>query len=160
MYLNHNSSLVPRLFGHDIFSTWPETMIFRVTPRTPEILGHHCYYHERVTSQVSLSGEMPYENVILTGAIPNESQLVLMCRAKCRSCSSAIPTPSLQHCGPTAFYLDPVLDSESDKPFKLNLRLKKSKGVLVADVTFRVRNLPRKPKPEDQEWRCRSESLV
>ena len=154
----YGPSLAPRPFRRDIFSTWPETTHFQVTALTPKIEGNHRFYRERVTSQVSLSGKVPYKGVILSPALPNESQLVLRCRAECRSCSSATSTAGPQYCTPTTFDLDPVPDPKSDQPFKL--RLDESNGALIGDVTFRIRPRPRMPKAEDQEWRCGSESLM
>ena len=81
---------------------------FKVTPLTPKSEGDHHYYRDHVTSQISLNSEMRYKGVILAPALPNKSQLVMRCRAECRSCSSAISTASTQRCRPAAFDLEPV----------------------------------------------------
>ena len=137
-----------------------ETTKFQVTPLMPKTEGDHYYYRDRVTSQISLNSEMRYKGVILAPAHPNESQLVLQCRAECRSCSSATSTTSPHHCSPAAFDLEPVPDPKNDRPFELKLRQDKTHGPLFADVTFLIRYRPRVPKYGDQEWCCPSESLM
>ena len=137
-----------------------ETTNFQVTPLMPKTEGDHHYYRDRVTSQISLNREMRYKGVILAPTLPNESQLVLRCRAECRSCSSATSTASPQRCRPAAFDLEPVPDKKSDQLFELKFRQDKPNGALLADVTFLVRHRPIVPKYGDQEWRCRSESLM
>ena len=137
-----------------------ETTNFQVTPLTPKIEGDHHYYHDRVTSQISLNRETQYKGIILAPALPNESQFVLRCRTECRSCSSATSTASPQHCRPAAFDLEPVPDLKSDRPFELKFRQNKTNGPLFADVTFLIRYRPRVPKYGDQEWCCPSESLM
>ena len=137
-----------------------ETTKFQVTPLMPKIEGDHHFYRDRVTSQISLNREMRYKGVILAPALPNESQLVLRCRAECRSCLTATSTVSTQRCRPAAFDLEPVPDLKSDRPFKLKLRQDKSNGLFFADVTFLIRYRPRVPKDGDQEWCCTSESLM
>ena len=137
-----------------------ETTNFQVTCLMPKIKGDRHYYHKRVTCQISLNRDMRYRGVILAPALPNETQLVLQCRAECRSCSSATLTTSPQRCSPAAFDLEPVPDPKSDRPFELKLQEDKSNGLLVADVTFLIRHRPRVPKHGDQEWGCLSESLM
>ena len=146
-----------------------ETTYFLVTPLMPKIEGDHHYYHDQVTSQISLNREMRYKGVILAPALPNETQMVLKCRAECRSCSSATLTTISQRCRPAAFDLEPVQDLKSNQPFELKLQQDKPNGPLLANVTFLIRHRPiapkykdRKPKYiyEDQEQRCHSESLM
>ena len=137
-----------------------ETTNFKVTPLTPKIEGDHHYYRDRVTSQISLNREMRYKGVILAPALPNETQMVLRCHARCRSCLSSTLAMSAQHCRPAAFHLEPVPDPKSNRPFELKLRQDKSNGPLLADVTFLIRHLPTLPIYEYQERRCRSESLM
>ena len=105
---------------------------------------------------------MGYKGVILAPALPNESQLVLQCRAECRSCSSEASTASPRGCNLAAadFDLEPLPDLKSDRPFELKLRQDKPNGPLFADVTFIIQYRPIVPKYGDQEWYCRSESLM
>ena len=133
---------------------------FQVTPLTPKTEGDHHYYHDRVTSQISLNREMRYKGVILAPALPNDSQLVLRGRAECRSCSSAMSNATPQRRSSAAFDLEPVPDLKNDRPFELKLRQDKSNGPLVADVTFLIRHRPIWPNYGDREWCCRSESLM
>ena len=107
-----------------------------------------------------MNREMQRKGVILAPAPPNESQLVLRCRAECRSCSSATSTVSAQLCRPTAFDLEPVPDRKSDRLFELKFRQNESNGPLLAKVTFLIRHRPIVPKYENQERCCRSESLM
>ena len=137
-----------------------ETTKFQVTPLTPKTKGDHHYYRDCVTSQISLNSEMQYKGVILAPALPNESQLVLRCRAECRSCSRATSTASTQRCSPAAFDLEPIPNPKNDRPFELKLRQDKTNGPLFADVTFLIRYRPIVPKYGDQEWCCPSESLM
>ena len=137
-----------------------ETTTFQVTPLIPTIEGGHHYYRDHVTSQISLNREMRYTGVILAPALPNESQLVLRCRAECRSCLSVTSTANTRRCRPAAFDLELVPNLKSDQPFELKLRQHKSNGALVALVTFLIRYRPRVPKYGDQEWCCQSESLM
>ena len=130
---------------------------FQVTPLTPKFEGDHHYYRDHVTSQISLNRS---QGVILAPVLPNKSQLVLRCRAECRSCSSATSTASPRRCRPAAFDLEPVPDKKSDQHIELKFRRDKSNGPLLADVTFLIRHRPIVPKYGDQEWRCRSESLM
>lgn len=148
--LMYGPLLAPRSFGTNL----------EVTPLTPKVEGDHRVYRERVTSQITLSGKVPYKGVVLAPALPNEAQLVLRCRVECRSCASTTSTASSRHCRPAAFDLDPVPDPKSDRPFELKLQLDESNGILIADATFHIRHRPRTPKSEDQEWRCCSESLM
>ena len=136
------------------------TTNFQVTLLTPKTKGDHHYYRDRVTSQISLNRKMGFKGVILAPALPKESQLVLRCRAECRSCSSATSTASPQRRRPAAFDLEPVPDYKSDRPFELKFRQDKSNGALFADVTFLIRHRPMVPRFYEQEWRCRSESLM
>ena len=130
-----------------------EAINFQVTHRTPKIEGDHLYYRDSVTSRISLN---KYKGVILAPALPNEpGQFVLRCRAECRSCLSATPTASTQRCRPAAFDLEP--EHGTGQRFLEKLRRNKSTG---ANVTFRIRHRPIAPKYGDQEWRCRSESLM
>ena len=125
---------------------------FQVTPLRPKTEGSHHYYHDRVTSQISLNRS---KDVILAPALPNKSQLVLRCHAECRSCSRATSTASPQRCRPAAFDLEPVPDD-----VELKFRRDKSNGRLLADVTFLIRFRPIMPTYGGQEWRCPSESLM
>ena len=133
------------------------TIKFQVTPLRLKIEGDHHYYRDHVTSQISLNR---YKRVILAPTLPNESQLVLRCRAECRSCSSATSTASPQRCRPAAFDLEPVPDKKSDQLFELEFRRDTSTSALFAKVTFLIRHRPIVPKKGDREWRCRSESLM
>ena len=140
---------------------------FQVTPLTVKTQDGHHHYHDHVTSRISLNREMQYKGVILAPALPNKSQLVLRCRAECRSCSNATSTAgserwSSKRCRPTAFDLEPVpvSDLKSDQPFELKFRQDKSNGPLLADVTFLIRHRPIAPRYSDQEQRCLSESLM
>ena len=133
---------------------------FQVTLLTPKTEDNHHYYRGHVTSRVSLNREMRYKGVILAPALPNESQLVLRCRAECRSCSSATLATSLQRCRPAAFDLEPVPDRKSDPLFELKFRQDEPNSPLLADVTFQIGYRPIVPKWEDKEWCCRLESLM
>ena len=137
-----------------------KTMNVQVTPLTLKIEGDHHHYRDHVTCQISLNREMRYKRVILAPALPNETQMVLRCRAERRSCSSATLTTSTGRCRPAAFDLEPVPDPKSDRPFELKFRQDKSNGALLAKVTFLIRHRPIVPKRGDREWRCRSESLM
>ena len=134
-----------------------EAINFQVTHLTPKTEGDHHYYRDHVTSQISLNRS---QGVILAPVLPNKSQLVLRCRAECRSCSSATSTASPRRCRPAAFDLEPVPDKKSDQHIELKFRRDKSNGPLLADVTFLIRHRPIVPKYGDQEWCCRSESLM
>ena len=138
------------------FATQLETTNLKVTPLTPTIEGDHHFYRERVTAQISISELFPYKSVVLAHILPNETQLLLQCHAECRSCSNETSPASSQHCRPVIFDLDPVPDLNSDQPLELKLQLDESNGVFIADVTFEIRT----PKSEDEERRCRSESLM
>ena len=133
---------------------------FQVTPLTPKTEGDHHCYRDRVTSQIYLNRGMRYRRVILAPALPNETQMVLQCHAECRSCLSATSTTGPQRCRPAAFGLEPVPDLKSDRPFELKFRQHESNGPFLADVTFLIRHRPIVPKYGDQEWCCRSESLM
>ena len=134
-----------------------EATNFQVTPFTPKIEGDHHYYRDRVTSQISVNR---YKGVILAPALPSKSQLVMRCHAECRSCASTTSTAIEQCCRPAAFDLEPVPDKKSNQRFELKFRRDKSTGAPIADVTFLFRHRPIVPKYGDQEWRCRSESLM
>ena len=139
---------------------YPETTNFQVTPLTPKIEGGHHYYRDRVTCQISLNRGMPYKGVILAPALPDKSQLVLRCRAECWPCLNATSTPSTRRCQPAAFDLEPALDLKGDHPFELQFRQEQSNGPLITDVTHLIRCRAIGPKYGDQEWCCRSQSLM
>ena len=135
-----------------------ETTNFQVTPLTPKFEGDHHYYCDHVTSQISLNRGMRHKGVILAPALPNESQLVLRCRAECRSCLSETLHPRIFR-RPAAFDLEPVPDPESDQLFELKFRQDKSNCHLIADVTFLIWYRPIGPKYGYREC-CPSESLM
>jgi hypothetical protein len=96
----------------------------------------------------------PFGGVVLGPASVDASQLVLVCYAACSSCTSQALHPH-QQCNPNGFYLDPVPPERSQ-----GLELDKSSGTLTGIVTFKIRSRKRRPQPEDEEWRCPSESLM
>ena len=130
------------------------------SPLTLKSVGDYHYYRNHVTSRISLNRKMGYKGVILAPALPNESQLVLRCRAECRSCSNATSTTSPRGCSLAAFDLEPLPDLKSDRPFELKFRQDKPNGPLFADMTFLIQYRPIVPKNGDQEWCCRSGSLL
>ena len=130
-----------------------ETTNFQVTPLPLE------YYRDSFASQISLNRGMRHKGVILAPALPNESQLVLQCRAECRSCSSAKSTAGPRRCRP-AFDLESFLGRYSDRPVELKFQQDEFSGFLFARVTFHIPYRLTVPNVGDQEWRCGSGSLV
>jgi hypothetical protein len=138
-------------------STGPEITILGVTILTPKYANGRFPYRENVTARVTYnpSGRpYPFGGVVLGPATADASQLVLVCYAVCRSCTSQASSPH-QHCNPSWFHLDPV-PSKRNRGFKLD----ESGGTLSGSVTFRIRPRRIRPRPEDPEWRCPSESLM
>ena len=108
-------------------------------------------YRGRITSRVSCAGGLPlgFDGVVLRPAHPSASQLVLSCYAECTLCAARL-VPQ-QQCKPLGFYLEPVDDRQG---FTLS-----ANGTLTGNATFKIEVRPRKPKADDQKWRCASESL-
>lgn len=128
---------------------------------TPELKDGRFPYRKYVEAHVSLSGNapLPFDGVVFGPALPDEFRLMralqLWCYAQCSSCMSPFSSAH-QRCNPTAFYLDPVQDMKRNRGFVLD----QSGGTLTGNVTFEIKHRPRKPKPEDQAWRCPFESLM
>jgi len=148
----------PRSFDLVGTSTGPEIVTLCVTILTPKVANGRFPYRENVTARVTinLSGRVahPFGGVVLGPATVEASELVLVCSAVCESCTSQAPSP-YQQCNPSRFHLDPV-PSTRNRGFKLD----ESSGTLSGNVTFKIRPRRKLRRPEDQEWRCPSESLV
>ena len=125
---------------------------------TPKCANGRFPYRGCVTARVTftLSGRVPHPfgGVVLGPATADASQLVLVCYAVCSSCTTQVSSP-YQQCNPPRFYLDPV-PSKRNRGFKLD----EASGTLTGDVTFKIRPRRRRPRSEDREWRCPSESLM
>jgi hypothetical protein len=148
----------PRSFDSVDTSTGPEITILGVTILTPKLENGRFPYRENVTARVTYNPSErvphPFGGVVLGPATTDASQLVLVCYAVCRSCTSQASSPYRQ-CNPTRFYLDPV-PSKRNRGFKLD----ESSGTLSWNVKFKIRPRRKWPRAEDQEWRCSSESLM
>ena len=131
-----------------------ETTNFQVTP--PMLVNS---YRDFFTSEISLNRGMRHKGIILPPALPNESQLVLRCRAECWSCSSAKSTAGPRRCRP-AFDLEPFSGQSGDRPFELKLQQDEFRGFFFACVTFMIPYHLSTPQVGDQEWHCGSGSLV
>lgn len=127
---------------------------FTVTILTPKFEDGRFSYRDHVFARVSLIGGLPpcFTEVVLGSASPTGSELGLRCSAKCDSCSSSL----YPQCCPTYFCLVPVHDSRHSQ----GLELDRSSCTLTGNVTFKIPHRPRKPKSQDQMWRCASESLT
>lgn len=139
-------------------SPGPENITLDVAILTPKFASGRFPYRDNVTARVTYNprGRMPrpFGGVVLGPASADASQLVLVCDAVCRSCASQASSP-YRKCNPTRFQLDPV-------PSRRNrgLELDESSGTLSGEATFKIRPRRKRPRPEDQEWRCPSESLM
>ena len=148
----------PRLFNPLDASTGLEVIALRVNILTPKFANGRFPYRLRVTARITctLNGRVPHPfgGVVLDPATADASQLVIVCYAVCRSCTSQASS-QYQQCKPTMFYLDPVR-TKRNRGFNLD----KPSGTLTGNVTFKIRPRKKWPRPEDQEWRCPSEALM
>ena len=156
--LSSGHSAYPRLFNPVGASTRPEVIALGVSILTPKLANGRFPYRVHVTARIThtLNGTSPhaFSGVVLGPATANASQLVLVCYAVCRSCTSQAPSQH-QQCKPTRFYLDPV-PTKRNQGFDLD----ELSGTLTGDVTFKIKSRRKRPRSEDQEWRCHSETLM
>ena len=148
----------PRLFNPVDTSTGPEVIALGVSILTPKLTNGRFPYREHVTASIThaLDGKLPrpFGGVVLGPATADASQLVLVCYAVCRSCTSP-GSSQYQQCKPTRFYLDPV-PTKRNRGFNLD----ELSGTITGNVTFKIRPRRKRTRSEDQEWRCPSEALM
>ena len=132
--------------------------ILDVAILAPKFASGRFPYRDNVTARVTYNlrggAPHPFGGVVLGPAGADASQLVLECDAACRSCTSQASSP-YRKCNPTKFHLDPV-PSKRNRGFKLD----ESSGTLSGEATFKIRPRKKRPRSEDREWRCSSESLM
>lgn len=133
----------------------PPLLTIAVTVLTPGIKNGIFSYRQNIKARVSLS------RTVMGTQLPIESRstssLWLWCHAECQPCKSR-DSSAHERCNPTTFYLNPVQDLNQNQGFAVT-----HTGNLLTftgNITFEIKTRPRKPRAEDQTWRCPSESLM
>ena len=123
---------------------------------SPKYTGSSFPYRHHVTARLTLTGMaiQQLNQVVLGLNTPTSYQPVVLCYAECRSCTLSA-SPQTQ-CNPIRWYLDQVRDRSDN----LDFMLEPLSGALTGNVTFSIPSRARRPRPEDQTWRCRAESLM
>ena len=129
----------------------PLSFILTVLVITPGIQSGKFPYRRNVKARISLRGNSPRPLDVVV------SPMRLLCHAECQSCKSRQPSAH-QSCNPVAFYLNPVEVSNRNQSFAVDPT--GDSFTLINNVTFEIKTRPRRPKAEDREWRCSSESLM
>ena len=137
----------PRSYLADI----PPSFILTVLVLAPGIQNGNFPYRQNVKARISLSGNSARLFDVFTGPMR------LLCHAECQSCKSR-HSSAHQSCNPIAFYLNPVQVVNHNQSFTVDHT--GNSFTLVNNVAFEIKTRPRRPKAEDREWRCPSESLM
>lgn len=137
----------PRSHPADI----PPSFILTVLVLTPGIQNGNFPYRRNVKARISLRGNSPRSLDVVVGPMR------LLCHAECQSCKSR-RSSAHQSCNPVAFYLNPVQVLNHNQSFVVDHT--GDSLTLINNVTFEIKARPRRPKAEDREWRCSSESLM